>query len=184
MSKQPDADFLDNMADYTRHEVGVQIRKARQQMGMSQARLAEILSRRQAYISDLENGKAEPSASMLVQLAYVLRKPVSFFFPREYRNFEQDWATTKKELSVEEQELITKLRRISYIFDTKQAMYLVNALADYSERMFEAFESDIPSDEELERQQSLEDMEEMKAMRKEFEAWRASKRQQEQADNE
>lgn len=183
MTHEIDPSILTIMAEFTPKQVGEQIRTARQQAGMSQTHLAEILSRRQAYISDMENGKAEPSATMLVQLAYALKKPVSFFFPPEYRNFEQGWTTKKEELSVEEQELITKLRSIRYFFEPKLALHLVNALADYSTRMFEAFESDIPSDDDIEYQEYLEAMVEMDtATRQQFEEWQAFRRQHEEPD--
>ncbi len=170
-------EVLNIITSHIRHEVGRQIREARKQAGMSQAKLAELLSRRQAYISDLENGKAEPNATLIVQLAYIFHKPVAFFFPPEYRDF-QNRALTREELSIEEQELIARLRGIHHIFDPQIVMHLVNALADYAERMDEAFRNDTPSDEEIEYHEWMMGMDEAnEAQREELKLWREFMRQ-------
>lgn len=149
---------LEGIRILIRLEVGRRIREAREQQSMSQAHLAEILARRQAYISELETGKTEPNATMLAQLALVLQKPVAFFFPPQARDFSPPAPLKPDELSLEERELITRLREVAYCFSHQQAMHLVNALADYSERQFEAFQSDIPTEEELMARQYEEDM--------------------------
>jgi transcriptional regulator with XRE-family HTH domain len=64
--------------------MGELIRKAREEAGFSQRELASKIYRRQAALSDMENGKMEPNASTLVYLAFNLNKPISYFFPKPY----------------------------------------------------------------------------------------------------
>jgi len=54
--------------------MGKLIRQAREESGY----------RRQAALSDMENGKMEPNASTLTLLSYYLNKPISYFFPDRY----------------------------------------------------------------------------------------------------
>jgi len=65
-------------------KMGELIRKAREEAGFSQRELAERIYRRQAALSDMENGKMEPNASTLVYLAFNLNKPISYFLPMPY----------------------------------------------------------------------------------------------------
>jgi transcriptional regulator with XRE-family HTH domain len=62
-------------------EMGKLIRAAREEKELSQTELAEKLSKRQATISDFENGKIEIGILTLVHLAIVLGKPISYFIP-------------------------------------------------------------------------------------------------------
>jgi transcriptional regulator with XRE-family HTH domain len=62
-------------------KMGELIRKARESMSMSQADLAKKLGRRQATISEIENGKSEIGIFTLVAFAVVLQKPILYFFP-------------------------------------------------------------------------------------------------------
>ena len=61
--------------------MGELIRKAREDAAMSQKELAERIYRRQATLSDLENGKSEVGTVTLVLLAAALDKPITYFFP-------------------------------------------------------------------------------------------------------
>lgn len=65
-------------------EMGKLIRQAREEAGFSQRELASKIYRRQAALSDMENGKMEPNASTLLLLSYHLNKPISYFFPDQY----------------------------------------------------------------------------------------------------
>jgi len=65
-------------------KMGELIREAREESGYSQRELAERIYRRQAALSDMENGKMEPNASTLVYLAFNLNKPISYFFPEQF----------------------------------------------------------------------------------------------------
>lgn len=81
-------------------KMGELIRKAREETGFSQRELAERIYRRQAALSDMENGKMEPNASTLVYLAFNLNKPVSYFFPKPYNpvNNLEDLTDLEKEI--------------------------------------------------------------------------------------
>jgi transcriptional regulator with XRE-family HTH domain len=61
--------------------MGHLIKQAREDKGISQLELAKELNRRQATISDIENGKSEIGILTLVQFAVYLNKPISYFFP-------------------------------------------------------------------------------------------------------
>lgn len=63
-------------------EMGKLIKAAREEAGISQSELAKKLSRRQATISDFENGKIEIGILTLVQIVKVFGKPISFFIPQ------------------------------------------------------------------------------------------------------
>lgn len=128
-SKKPSLKMLaQTLERRVRVEVGEMIRAARLEEDMSQAELAEMLDRRQAYISDIENGKTEPNATLLAQLAIVLQKPVQYFFPSDWLSDHQ--ALKVEELSPRESELIHKLRELEQGFSYHLALRLLNTLAD------------------------------------------------------
>jgi transcriptional regulator with XRE-family HTH domain len=62
-------------------EMGKMIKKAREEKGINQTLLAEKISRSQATISDIENGKIEVGILTLVLIAFLLQKPISYFIP-------------------------------------------------------------------------------------------------------
>lgn len=64
--------------------MGKLIRAAREEIGMSQSELADKIYRRQASLSDMENGKMQPDAETLLFLALNLNKPISYFYPGPY----------------------------------------------------------------------------------------------------
>ncbi len=61
--------------------MGKMIRQARENLGMSQEELGEIIYRKRLAVSEMENGKVEISAWVLPLLANALKKPLSYFFP-------------------------------------------------------------------------------------------------------
>lgn len=91
-------------------EVGKRINQARIDAGMSQAALAEAISRSRPAISQMENGKMEPDASTLMRLALVLNKPISFFFPRHLTS--KTMPDEKRYLDQEEVSLIDFYQKI------------------------------------------------------------------------
>lgn len=112
--------------------VGQLIREARKDAKMSQAELARLIYKRQATVSDMENGKVEPIASTLLLLSYALNKPVGYFFPRNQGIVE----LYAGDLTAEEQELIFQSRRIVNYSDEaelKKVIAQVKALADLAE---------------------------------------------------
>jgi transcriptional regulator with XRE-family HTH domain len=135
--------------DLIRRETGRQIRNAREEINMSQGQLSEILARRQAYISEMETGKTEPNATMLVKLAYVLKKPITFFFAPDVRHIGEGDNVQREELTVEEQTLITKLRQLGSTFNQQLIVHLLTALVEYEERRVTRLEDDILSPEDM-----------------------------------
>ncbi len=87
--------------------LGKRIKDAREERGMSQTELGDLVYRRQAAISQMENGRMEPPASTLMLLAAALEKPLLHFFPLP-------WAkrVSQDDLSAAEQELIMELREL------------------------------------------------------------------------
>jgi transcriptional regulator with XRE-family HTH domain len=73
-----------DMPNHFTRAMGELIRKAREESGYSQRDLAQKIFRRQAALSDMENGKMEPNASTLTLLSHYLKKPISYFFPDRY----------------------------------------------------------------------------------------------------
>ncbi len=61
--------------------MGNAIKEAREEASMSQADLADKISRRRATLSDIENGKADVDAQTLWLLSAYLKKPLSYFYP-------------------------------------------------------------------------------------------------------
>ena len=128
----PDRFDLEVLPKMIRRDMGFQIRLAREELGISQADLAFALGRRQAYISELETGKTEPSASMLVRLSRILKKPVIYFFPEDWRDRSGREEVTEGKLTVEELELVRTIREIEPSFRHYHlAIYLARALAQY-----------------------------------------------------
>ena len=64
-------------------EMGMKVRAARTEAGITQGTLAKMVGRRQATISDIEHGKKEMGLSTLVLIATALEKPITFFFSAE-----------------------------------------------------------------------------------------------------
>jgi transcriptional regulator with XRE-family HTH domain len=87
--------------------IGNAIKNARDEAGLSQADLAEKIYKRRATLSDMEHGKTEPDASTLALLAYVLNKPLGYFYPSYlYREIMQE------DLDQLENELLIYFRQI------------------------------------------------------------------------
>lgn len=120
-----------SQAQMVRQQLGEQVRKARIEMGWSQAELAKWLDRRQAYISEIENGKSEPNATTLMMMCTVLDKRVSFFFPSDWRYGDKEPIKTE-ELTHEEAALIKKLRQIERGFNQHLAIRVLNTMVDVS----------------------------------------------------
>ena len=104
------------------------IRRAREGAGMSQAELADAIYRRQASISDMENGKMEANATTIMMLSFVLKKPLSYFFP-------EGWISDlpPEKLSSEEQALLIQAHRLDD-YDIKRLTAQARVLADLAEQ--------------------------------------------------
>jgi transcriptional regulator with XRE-family HTH domain len=60
--------------------IGNRIRQAREQLGITQEKLADLVGRNQRSISQLENGERNLPASDILIFADVLRVPIEFFY--------------------------------------------------------------------------------------------------------
>jgi transcriptional regulator with XRE-family HTH domain len=80
------------------------IREAREEKEMSQEELAKAIDRSRITITNIENGRTEINAVDLMGIAYVLEKPVRYFYPQ--------YVPTEGDLSSEEWELIHYFRKI------------------------------------------------------------------------
>jgi transcriptional regulator with XRE-family HTH domain len=109
--------------------IGQRIRKAREERGLSQMQLAERIERRQAAVSDMENGRMQPDATTLVVMAQVLEKPVTYFFP-------PPWGprVARGDLTYDEQALLLEFRRLESDEYRQIAIALLNALAGQQSR--------------------------------------------------
>ncbi len=104
--------------------IGKQIQQARNDAKLSQAELARKIYVRRATVSDIETGKADVDAVTLALIAYILDKPIIFFFPGPlFLNLQFD------ELSEFERNLVLQLRRLEYD-DQKRVFVQIRALAD------------------------------------------------------
>jgi transcriptional regulator with XRE-family HTH domain len=105
--------------------LGQRIREAREERGLSQRRLAERIERRQAFVSEMENGLTEPDATTLLVLAHVLEKPITYFFPPPWGQ-----RVARGELTYDEQALLLEYRRLQTDEHRQIAISQVAALAD------------------------------------------------------
>jgi transcriptional regulator with XRE-family HTH domain len=111
--------------EFTR-EMGNLIKAAREAADLNQTQLAEKLSRRQATISEIENGKIEVSILTLVQLAIVFNKPISYFIPDmtflvSISDIHNKW----------EEEALALFRKMEYEGDPQLALRLLETLDEY-----------------------------------------------------
>jgi len=60
-------------------EVGDRIRRAREEIGLSQEQLGRFMDRSHAAISDMERGKTKLGISDLTKVARFLQKDISYF---------------------------------------------------------------------------------------------------------
>lgn len=130
--------------DFFVASVGQLIRQAREEAGFNQAQLAEQIHRRQASLSEMENGKMQPDATTLMRLAIALKKPVSYFFPPWFR----DMAGPEGE-NEDERRLLKAFRQLNSRHYQRIAVHQVEALAKFVEdewRREMAIEAELESD--------------------------------------
>jgi transcriptional regulator with XRE-family HTH domain len=110
---------------YTEY-MGKQIRQARENLGMSQDELGEMIYRKRLAVSEMENGKVEISAWVLPLLANALKKPFSYFFPPNLRT-----DIPEESLDEYEHELIRNFREINDEHLLKVATDLVKVISNF-----------------------------------------------------
>jgi len=120
-------------------KMGDLVRQGRETIGISQADLAKKLHRRQATISDIENGKSEISILTLAAFAIVLHKPISYFFPESLL---KDQITDVK--SSFEYKVVEIAREIEeYKGDKELTLDLLKSLKDnFMDKYYESMQED------------------------------------------
>lgn len=128
--------LFDTLAPHTRKDVGYRVRIAREQLAMSQSELADLLDRRQAYVSDLENAKTEPTLLILMKLGYIFRKPILWFLPENMRDFTgEERQLNRDDLSTEERELIEAVREMEPYESLDAVTNLIRSHTTYKRRI-------------------------------------------------
>lgn len=118
------------------------IKEAREKKGMTQAELAENLYRTQSFISNLESGRLEVSAVDLMGIAYLVEKPMRYFFPV--------YVPTEGDLADYEWELIHFLRKIG---DEERARKVAGLLVDQARSVAEVIiDTDVKAEAERRRE--------------------------------
>jgi transcriptional regulator with XRE-family HTH domain len=129
--------------------MGELIRKAREESGMSQSELARLIYRRQATLSDMENGKVELSSGTLALLAATLDKPITYFYPpflyqelkpEKFTPFEQEiltdfnniWSDHLRKVAIDLVKVIAAIDPIAMIKDKKDVL---NAMLEREEEL-------------------------------------------------
>ncbi|MEO1289373.1 MAG: helix-turn-helix transcriptional regulator [Chloroflexota bacterium] len=110
---------------FTRH-LGKQLKKARQEAGISQSDLAEAVYRRRPSISDMENGLMMPDFGTIFLIANHLDKSILYFIPPHYL---RNTADEDLELTDLEKELLVNFRRLNED-EQKIAIKQVRVLTD------------------------------------------------------
>ncbi len=121
--------------------MGELIRSAREEVGISQAELARLIYRRQATLSDIENGKTEVSSGTLALLAAALKKPITYFYPQfVYQELKPE------KFSPQEQELLTHFRNIWSNYLQKVTIDIIRVIAKFDTEDMLLDSSDIIKD--------------------------------------
>ena len=68
------------MTSQLKRNIGLRVKTARQQTGLTQAQLAEAIDKAFETISNIERGKTAPNFSTLSDIATVLNMPMRDFF--------------------------------------------------------------------------------------------------------
>jgi transcriptional regulator with XRE-family HTH domain len=106
--------------------LGEQLKKAREEAGLSQAELADKVYRRRPSISDMENGKMMPDLGTITLLATALDKPLLYFIPKIY----QPRADRNPELTELEKEMLVHFRQLDEA-DQRLAIKQIRIIAEH-----------------------------------------------------
>lgn len=72
------------MTDLDFKMIGSKIKERRQSVGITQESIANALDVNPSHISNIENGRANPSLTVLVKIANILQCSVDYFISGEY----------------------------------------------------------------------------------------------------
>ena len=71
------------MSDLDFKAIGLKIKERRQQLGITQEHIANVLDVNPSHISNIECGRANPSLTALVKIANILECSVDYFISGE-----------------------------------------------------------------------------------------------------
>ncbi|MEM6890661.1 MAG: helix-turn-helix transcriptional regulator, partial [Pseudomonadota bacterium] len=74
------------MSKQLKQNIGLRVKAARQQKGLTQAQLAEAIDKAFETISNIERGKTAPNFSTLYDIANVLGLPMREFFELDHED--------------------------------------------------------------------------------------------------
>ena len=72
------------MSDLDFKAIGLKIKERRQQLGITQEHIANVLDVNPSHISNIECGRTNPSLTALVKIANILECSVDYFISGEY----------------------------------------------------------------------------------------------------
>ena len=72
------------MTDLDFKAIGLKIKERRQQLGITQEHIANVLDVNPSHISNIECGRTNPSLTALVKIANILECSVDYFISEEY----------------------------------------------------------------------------------------------------
>ncbi len=93
------------MSTQVKHKIGLRVKAARTQKGLTQAQLAEAIDKAFETISNIERGKTAPNFSTLADIADVLGLPMREFFDVE----DVDVSDTRQRLLMQVNSMISDL---------------------------------------------------------------------------
>jgi transcriptional regulator with XRE-family HTH domain len=93
------------MGDQLKRKIGLRVKSARTEKGMTQAQLAEAIDKAFETISNIERGKTAPNFSTLEDIAKVLGLPMRDFFDAELA----DGSEHRQDLLMQVNSLVAKM---------------------------------------------------------------------------
>ncbi len=123
----------DHKFDIFSVEIGKRIRQARVDANLNQTELAKRLNKKQTSISEIERGKIEITARLLINFALKLEKPVSYFFPKWVHSVLQP-----EKITAHEAELLNFARKLNHD-DLLNIIIQVRALAIHNKMEYYEF---------------------------------------------
>lgn len=102
------------MNDQVKRKIGLRVKTARTQQGLTQAQLAEAIDKAFETISNIERGKTAPNFSTLADIADVLGLPMRDFFELE-----------DSDLSDDRQRLLMRVNTLVSQLDDRQLNLLI-----------------------------------------------------------
>lgn len=93
------------MSEQLKQNIGLRVKAARTQKGLTQAQLAEAIDKAFETISNIERGKTAPNFSTLADIANVLGLPMREFFDVD----EEDLADARQRLLMQLNTMVSQM---------------------------------------------------------------------------